>query len=137
MPALSPTPENVGINSASADVLIVQAGEAITQGQPVYQSSVDEKYYRCDSNASEEAAQCVGIATSPAAADGDYVTICRSGIINLGATLTQAEAYAVGATAGSVVPTSDLTTGDYITLLGVAISTSELLLDISITGQQI
>ena len=69
MAALTQTPADVTLAGAGATVLgNAIAGEAITQGMPVYKSAADSKHYKCDSNASEAAAQCVGIALTPAAA---------------------------------------------------------------------
>jgi 5'-nucleotidase len=52
--------------------------------------------------------------------------ICLSGI-NHGATLIEGQTYVVSATAGSIAPISDLTTGDFPIILGVA-STAALLI---------
>lgn len=45
-----------------------------------------------------------------------------------------ADANHVGQTAGSVVPFADLTTGDYVTRIGTASSSTVLLLSIEATG---
>lgn len=131
---ISTTPANVAVVSIDASTELVQAGEAITQGQPVYMSG--NKYYKADNNASASTAAAVGVAITPAATDG-YFIMATSGTVNLGATLVVGTAYCVGPTAGQVNPVADLVTGDYITLLGIAITTSTLVLTITPTGVQV
>jgi hypothetical protein len=134
MAALSQTPANVGIGSSGTRVRVVQAGENITQGQPVYLNT-DSKHYRADANASASTARAVGIAMSPAVTNGFFIMQeGANGNVNLGATLAVGETYCVGASAGQVVPIGDLTTGDYPCILGTAISTSLIQTLYSYTG---
>jgi len=124
MTALSQTPANVGIGSSGTRTRTVQAGEAVTQGMPVYLNT-DSKHYRADSNLSAVAAKAIGIAITPASTDGWFVMQeGPNGLVNLGATLTVGETYCVGATAGQIVPIGDLTTGDYPCILGIATTTA-------------
>jgi len=118
MANLSQTAANVAIGSVSTRVRVVQAGESITQGMPVYRLSSDSKYYQSDANASAAASDCDGIALTPAATDG-YFVIVEPGVgakVNLGATLTVGQTYTVSATKGAICPIADLTTGDYPTI---------------------
>jgi hypothetical protein len=134
MAALSQTPANVGIGSSGTRVRVVQAGESITQGQPVYLNT-DSKHYRADANASASAAKAIGIALSPASTDGWFVMQeGPGGLVNLGATLTVGETYVVGATAGQVNPIGDLASGHFPCLLGTAVSTSLIQTLYSFTG---
>lgn len=125
MANLSQTAANVAIGSQITRTRVVQAGENLTQGQPVYLKASDGKYYRADANASAEAAKAVGIALTPASTNG-YAVIQEGsgGSVNLGATLTVGETYVVSATAGAIAPIADLTTGDYPCILGVATTTA-------------
>lgn len=135
MAALSQTAANVGIGSSGTRVRVVQAGEAITQGQPVYLNSTDSKHYRADSNASAATAKAIGIAMSPASTNGFFVMQeGAGGLVNLGATLTVGETYCVGATAGQVNPIGDLTTGDFPCILGTATTTALIQTLYSYTG---
>ena len=126
MAALSITAANVGVKGA-CQLEVVQVGEAVTQGQPLYQLASDQKYYKADANASAASAAAKGVAMTAASTDG-YVILARSGSIILGATLVVGETYFVGATAGEINPAADVTTGWYPRLLGQAISASELTL---------
>lgn len=133
MADLTITPANVALAGSGASTQIVQAGEAVTQGEPLYKSAADDKYYLADANASSATADVLGIALTPAATDG-YLVMQKSGPINLGATLTANETYVVSATAGGIAPIGDLTTGDYTSIIGVANTTSKLTIDLHKTG---
>lgn len=102
------------------------AGEAVTAGQPVYIKASDGKAYKADANASSEAAGAKGIAVNSAPGAGQPLKVQTAGTLAFGAILTNGEIYCVGATAGDIVPEGDLTTGWYVTILGVATSTSNL-----------
>jgi hypothetical protein len=52
----------------------------------------------------------------------------------VGTTLVVGTTYCVGSTAGAIVPISDLTTGDYVTILGTASTTTQLDLAIKASG---
>ena len=133
MANLSQTAGNVAVGASSTVTVTLAAGETITQGQPVYQKSSDLLYYKADANASLEAAGSSYIALTPASASGYFVAV-KSGLMNLGATLTVGTTYVVSATAGAICPIVDLTTGDYVTILGTASTSALLSVDITATG---
>ena len=111
------------------------AGEAVTAGQPGYISTADGKAYKADSNASLATAVVYGIFVSGGAAN-QPVALQTGGDLAFGAILTANTGYVVGATAGSIAPIADVTTGWSLGFLGVAISTSVLRLGIINTGVQ-
>lgn len=132
MAALTITAANVGLSTESgASTSAVQFGEAITQGQAVYQNTSDNKYYKTDADDTVAKSLCAGIALTKGDAD-DYGVICTDGDMDLGATLTIGETYALdgGGTTGAIAPVADLATGDWVTILGVAITASRIHLDI-------
>ena len=133
MADLSITAANVGVNETAAQIQIVQAGEAVTQGQPAYQTAA--KYYQADANDTEAKAEALGVFLTPAAIDG-YAAIVTRGKVNLGATLAVGETYVVSATKGGIAPIADLTTGDYVTILGVASAADSIDLNIQPSGIQ-
>jgi hypothetical protein len=135
MADISITAGNVGIGSATTVTQVVQAGESVTQGQPVYRSTSTGKYLRGDANDTAAKAIIEGIAVTAASTDGFFL-IVSDGQINLGATLVKGTAYVVSATVGGIAPIADLTTNDYVTILGVASSTSILDVYITATGIQ-
>lgn len=131
MAALSITVGNVGIGTDSVDVRAVQVGEAVTQGAPGRISA--NKYYLCNnSTTTDAAATCIFM--GPASADGDYVLALFSGRWKVGATVTVGQTYVVGNNDGELAPISDLTTGDYVTILGIADTSSTIVLDINASG---
>ena len=134
MADISQTAANVAAGSSTTRVQLVQAGEAITQGQPVYLAS-DGKYYQTDANDTAVKAQAKGVAVSPASTDG-YFLMAVDGLINLGATLAVGQVYVVSATKGAIAPYGDLTTNDYVTILGVATTTALLDINILVSGVQ-
>lgn len=136
MANLTQTAANVALGSQATRTQIVQAGESVTQGMPVYLNTSDSKYYQSDANASATAAGCNGIALTPASTDG-YFVIATPGSgakVNLGATLTVGQTYTVSATKGAICPIGDLTTGDYPTILGIASTTALLNFNVQAGG---
>ncbi len=136
MADLVQTPANVRCGS-NVQINLVTASEAITQGMPVYQNALTSKYAQADSDA-EATAAASAIALTPASADNDSFVIAytqgENGNIDLGATLTVGETYVVSTNTGKIAPIGDLTSGDYVTSLGVASATNNLLLNINVTG---
>lgn len=121
--AASGTPKGRGI-----------AGGTITAGQPLYIDSSDSNSLKpCDADASAAAAAAVGISLH-AALDGQPIEYQQSGDINVGATLVVGKPYVVSDTAGGIMPVDDLETGDYVTLLGIASTASNLKLAIQVSG---
>ncbi len=59
------------------------------------------------------------------ASSGQPVEVHKGGNINLGATLAVGKVYVLS-TDGATAPVDDIATGEYITVMGVAISTSVL-----------
>lgn len=102
------------------------AGATITAGQALYKDASDSnKWKLADTNASATLANCRGIATH-GASSGQPIKVQTGGGVNLGATLAVGRIYVVGATAGSIAPQSDLATGWYTCILGIATTTSNM-----------
>ena len=139
MADLTQTAASVAPRAGSA-ILLVTAGEAITQGMPVYRSQSDSKYYKADADGLASA-DVAGIAATPASADGEKFIIAKnkSGTtadIIVGATLTQGETYVVSTNVGRIAPIGDLASGDFISYLGVASSATILKMNLNATGIQ-
>ena len=132
MADLSITAADVGITNNVGAVRMVQVGEAVTQGQCARVSS--SKYYKAQAD-TEANAQCVGVFLTAASTDG-YAVLADPGCeLDLGATLTVGETYVVSdAAAGGIAPIGDLASGDYVTIIGTAITAGKLLLKIAISG---
>jgi hypothetical protein len=125
MAALTVTAASV-VPASNALFLTMIAQVAITAGQSVYRDASNSgKANLADADASAAAATVIGIAVSNAAA-GQPVVVQYAGDLNPGATLTKGAFYCAGSTAGSINPTSDITTNWYPNLLGLATTTSNL-----------
>lgn len=122
------------LKGSSAQTEHGTSGATVTAGQPVYLDTAAGRYELSDANSATPAARGVrGIALN-GAADGQPLTIARSGPVTIGATLTPGAAYYLSATAGGICPYADLTTGDEVVQIGLASSASVLEIDIQDTG---
>lgn len=109
-------------------------GGTLSAGVPVYLDTADNEHKAADANASATTAKVVGITITPGV-DGGHGYIAKSGsIILVGTTMAVGETYYAGPTAGEIIPDGDLTTGDIVTRLGTASTTTQLDLDIRATG---
>ena len=108
-------------------------GATVTAGQVVYKDSADDQFKLADANGAAALKVPVGIALN-GGADGQPATIQKSGEITVGGTLVAGTVYALSATPGGIAPLADITTGDDVAILGVAKSTTVLMLDIQVSG---
>jgi hypothetical protein len=108
------------------------AGATITQGQPVYLDTSTGTIKLADANLSQAAATVAGIAINSALAN-QQVSYQTAGTLAFGAILTAGKVYVNSATGGAIAPVADLASGWYTTILGVASSTSNLVLSINNT----
>lgn len=109
------------------------SGDTITAGQVVYRNAAG-RYVLADADedtAIERSPR--GIALNGASA-GQPCTILKSGPITIGATLTAGTAYYLSDTPGGICPLADVTGGDYLVLVGLALSTSVLQVGFVVTG---
>jgi len=83
-----------------------------------------------DADASSTTRAAYGIALH-AASSGQPLSIQRSGSITIGATLIPGMVYVLSNTAGAICPHTDLISGDYFVEIGIATSTTVLLLSIN------
>lgn len=126
MADLSITPSSVATSLGSQ--VSATAGVAISAGQAVYLDSTTSTIKLADANALLSAA-VVGIAVNSAAA-GQPITYQPTGLITIGATVVTGTAYYLSATAGGICLESDLVSGEYVTFLGIATSTTVISLNI-------
>ena len=136
MADITQTAASVAISGSTCPTKRVQFGEAVVQGQPVYLSTVDSKWYKCDANDTLAKAACAGIVLTPAAISGYGLIATPSvtagiSLVNLGATLAIGTQYAVSTTLGGVAPLSDIASTQFPTSIGFATTTA--LLDFQVT----
>lgn len=135
MAIISKTPADVRVISDVQGRRVI-FGEAVSPGDPVYLKSSDSKHYKCV-NTALESSRCRGISISYGE-DGTYGYIVSDAgtVVDVGGTATQGTVFVVSSTAGEIEPDVDLATTEYITILGVGNSSSQLQLNINITGIQ-
>jgi hypothetical protein len=128
MTDLTITPANVVLGSdASTEDGI--AAVAVAAGQVVYKDATG-KYNLADTDSATALMRKPrGIALNSGAAN-QPLKIVRGGPVTLGAVLTKGVAYYLSGTPGAICPVADVATGDYPAILGIAISSSVLLVDI-------
>lgn len=108
------------------------AGEAITAGQAVYFDRATQTYKLADANTAA-AARVAGIAVCNAAA-GQIVAFQGGGSYTVGATLVKGTVYFLAPVPGAIGAAAEVLSGDYVTILGVASSTTVMALAIHATG---
>jgi hypothetical protein len=110
---------------AKTETLI--AGAAVTAGQTLYKDASDSnkaKLYDADGAAALRA--FYGIALN-SAASGQPVVVLTEGPITIGATTAVGVAYYGSDTPGGITGTfGDLEAGDYPTIIGIGISTTQI-----------
>lgn len=120
--------------TSNTEFLNVLYGATVSAGQPLYLDPADNEHKLADANASATTATAKYIAITPGV-DTGYGLVAKGGsIILVGTTMIVGEQYYVGPTAGQIIASSELTTGDRVTLLGVAASSTQLDLSIKATG---
>lgn len=109
-------------------------GATTALGQPLYLDIAAAKH-KPATNAAVASAKCSGISIT-GGVDGSYAYVAQGGSIELvGTTMAVGTAYYIGATAGDIVPESDLSTGKIVTRLGTA--STATILDLSIQSTEI
>ncbi len=106
-------------------------GATVTAGQVVYKDTTDSNKFKLADN--DDATALVrtpsGIALN-GGADGQPVQVQSAGQITIGATVVVGTVYHLSDTPGGIGPVADLTAGDYVVTLGIAITAA--ILDIQI-----
>jgi hypothetical protein len=110
------------------------AGATIAAGQMVYRSSTTNKWLLADSNsATAEARTPRGMALN-SASDGQPLRVQLDGPVTMNAVLTAGITYYQSDTPGGICPVADVGTGEYSCIVGIAASTTSLLLGIKASG---
>jgi len=125
------------VQPSAGAVLTATAAVAISAGQAIYLDSTTTPANQAKlaiANGTQAQAACVGIAVGNAAA-GQPVNYQNSGSVTIGGTVVKTTVYVVSAaTAGDIAPISDLSSGNYLTILGYADTTSSIAMTLKATG---
>jgi len=133
MAAISITAANV-IKGSDAQTKSGIAGATITAGQSLYKEASTGQLKLADADsATAEVRVLEGIALHGASA-GQPIQYQVAGDITIGGTVVTGTIYALGETAGGIIPSADLSSGEYVSIVGVAISASVIRLGIKSYG---
>lgn len=110
-------------------------GASITAGSPMWWDDVAMTFKNADAATSAAVAAVAGICLSTTFA-GQPASRIIAGDLAVGAVLTVGQTYVLSSNAGKIAPISDVATGMWVTILGVAISTSVLRLGLLPSGIQ-
>ena len=121
-----------------ANVVEGQAAAAITAGQVVYKNTSGTRALaQSDGTAIESGTLGLGIAVNSAPGVGQRFDIQISGQFNPGGTAASGVVYAVSATAGLIALASDISSGQYMSILGVGASAAAINLSIYASGSTV
>lgn len=126
MADLTVTAANV-LKGTGAVVESGTAGATITAGRAVYKAS-DGKIYPTDASSATLAARKLGGVALNGASAGQPVDYMKpGGQITIGATMTAGVTYYLsGAAAGGICPLADVGATEYLSIVGIAMSTTVL-----------
>jgi hypothetical protein len=114
------------LQSSAAVIKSGTAGEAITQGQPVYIDTANSNVIKKCTNAAILSATCAGIAITTCAASGQkvyYASEDTSFTLSTDAGVVVGDSLYIGSTAGLLTKTqADLTTGKCASFIGTVIA---------------
>lgn len=129
MAAITITPASIAYVSGPIIPDIV-AGEAFTAGQSIYKAD-NGQWLKAqgDGTAVEAGANGAAVALATAAAAGARLSAAGPGaIVTYGAVITPGTIYIIGDTAGAIYPAADAGSGDKVTVLGLGISTTQMMI---------
>lgn len=122
---LTITAANV-VAGSGANVVQGTAGATVTAGQAVYRDDTAGTWKLADNNSGTAALRSPDGVALNGAASGQPLSVLTSGRVTIGATMTAGVAYYLGDTPGGICPVADLASGEYPTIIGIAVSTTVL-----------
>lgn len=133
MPPVNFEPENVTWDGQITDLRAVGTNDNRTAGTVVFRQ--ENGQVSPASCTSEQSAMAIGVCVGSAQSD-QFVAIAANGVLNLQAIALQEGGIYCAGPGGSIMRYEDLGSGDYVTIVGVAVSESQLKLNIWPTGTQ-
>jgi hypothetical protein len=117
------------IAGSNARVETGTAGASVTAGQVVYLDSADNRLKLADSDGASAPIRAPRGFALHAAANGQPLTIQKSGDITIGGTLSPGVTYYLSDEPGAICPFADLATGDFPVSVGIAKTAAILTVD--------
>ena len=105
------------------------AGATITAGQLLYKDSGDSNKFKLVDNDASATASVYGIALN-GAASGQPIRVQTDGTITIGGTVAVGTIYVSSSNAGGIAPSTDLASGDYTSVVGIALTTGTISMSI-------
>lgn len=133
MSDLSVTAASV-VKGSNAVVENGTAGETIAAGKAVYKSSTTNKWMLADSNSGTAEARAATAIALNGASLNQPIAVQKAGQITAGAALTAGIQYYLSDTPGGICPVADVGSGEYVCLVGIALSASLLDLNFKYTA---
>lgn len=135
MPAIVTTESDVEVRSDEPTLPIV-LGEEVIAPAPVYRGA-DERYYNADAT-TEAKAFAEGLCVFGGSEDSiGQLAVVDGQEIDVGGAVTVGEIYVVSATSGKISPKSDLVSTNWLTLLGIGKTATNIQLLVRPAGLQI
>jgi len=110
------------------------SGDSLTAGMGAYHDPTDDRWKRAVATAQLTAA-ARGIITHNCSS-GQPVRVQTADEISFGGWITIGETYIVSTNAGGIAPIADLTTGSWVTHIGVGATTNNIDLNVYRSGVQ-
>ncbi len=127
---------SANVKAASESVRTIQGtlGETLVAGDLVYLKSSDSRYWKTDSDAADTAVAAGVVLIGGSAAD--IGTIVTHGAVTFGAVLTAGVVYVLSSNAAKMCAITDgnHASGDFITIVGVASTTSVMTIRPYVSG---
>lgn len=125
------------LKGTGAKTRAVRYGGTITAGMAVYEDTSDSSDCKAaDCDASSTTAAVAGIALN-GGADGQPGEILTEGPITIGGTAVVGTIYVLSGNAGGIAPSTDLAQNDYVSVIGVGISATQIYVKINNSGVQV
>lgn len=116
--------------STSARPSMNAAGAVITAGQPVYQDPTTLAFYPCDANGADPLYKVLGFAENSAAIGQPVSIVTEDPYFTPGCTMVIGDIIIVSGTVGRICEAGDKANGWFVSILGVAYSTTQMNLKI-------
>ena len=111
------------------------AGATITAGQVLYKDTSDSNKLKLADQDAQATAVAAGIAVH-GAASGQPLDYVKGGPLTLLGGVTIGRIYVVSSTAGAIASSTDVTTGKWVSVLGVGTATGALNVKVHVSGVQ-
>lgn len=111
-------------------------GAAVLAGQSVYLDTDTNTWKLCDADASAAAAALGGIAMH-GGANGQPAAVLTGGRYTVGGTVAVGEIYVGSGNPGGIAPKADLATADWVSILGIGVSATQIAVQIQVSGVQV